>query len=349
MIISMKPDATKEQIDHVCDRIREFNYKVHSIQGEERVVIGVIGTGDVTDCLEAIEVAPGVASAVRISSPYKFVSREFKHERTTIPINGVSIGGDDFAVMAGPCSVETEKQIMEAAEFVASVGGKILRGGAFKPRTSPYDFQGLEEAGLKLLAKARAAHGVAIVTEVMSEPDVPLIAEYADIMQVGARNMQNFALLKALGRCKRPVLLKRGMSSTIKELLMSAEYITAHGNPNIILCERGIRTFETATRNTCDISAVPVLNELTHLPVLVDPSHAAGRQSLVPALARAAVAVGADGIIVEMHPCPEKAMSDGAQSLSFPQFKAMMQDLRPYLDLWKKARASLNATASAAV
>jgi 3-deoxy-7-phosphoheptulonate synthase len=249
--------------------------------------------------------------------------------------------------MAGPCSVENEKQIMDAAECVASVGGKILRGGAFKPRTSPYDFQGLAEEGLKLLAKARAATGLAIVTEVMSEPDVPLIADYADILQVGARNMQNFALLKALGRCQRPILLKRGMSSTIKELLMSAEYVTAHGNPNIILCERGIRTFETATRNTCDISAVPVLNELTHLPVLVDPSHATGRQSLVPALARAAVAIGADGLLVEVHPCPEKAMSDGAQSLSLPQFRAMMRELQPYLDLWKEARTGLNTAAAA--
>jgi 3-deoxy-7-phosphoheptulonate synthase len=339
MIISMKPGATQEQIDHVHERIREFGYKVHSIQGEERVVIGVIGVGDVSDCLEAIEVAPGVASAVRISSPYKFVSKEFKKERTQIPINGTSIGGDEFIVMAGPCSVESERQILDAAEFVASQGGKILRGGAFKPRTSPYDFQGMELEGLKLLAKAREKTGLAIVTEVMSEGDVSLIAEYADIMQVGARNMQNFALLKALGRCQRPVLLKRGLSSTIKELLMSAEYVTAHGNPNVILCERGIRTFETATRNTCDISAVPVLNELTHLPVIVDPSHAAGKQSLVPALARAAVAIGADGMIVEMHPCPEKAMSDGAQSLNFPQFQAMMKQLKPFIELWKDMRA----------
>jgi 3-deoxy-7-phosphoheptulonate synthase len=342
----MKPNATQEQIEHVCERVREFGYKVHSIQGEERVVIGVIGLGDVTACLEAVEVAPGVASAMRISSPFKFVSKEFKPEPTRILINGVSIGGEQFVVMAGPCSVESEAQIMESAEFVASVGGKILRGGAFKPRTSPYDFQGMEVEGLKLLAKARAATGLAIVTEVMSEPDVSLVAEYADIMQVGARNMQNFALLKTLGHCPRPVLLKRGMSSTIKELLMSAEYITAHGNPNVILCERGIRTFETATRNTCDISAVPVLNELTHLPVVVDPSHATGRQSLVPALCRAAVAIGADGLLVEVHPCPEKAMSDGAQSLTFPQFQVMMNELKPYLEIWNEARATQRATAT---
>ena len=339
MIISMRLHATKEEIEHVCERIREFGYKVHSIQGEERVVIGAVGVGDVTACLESLEAAPGVESAVRISAPYKFVSREFKKERTTIPVNGVEVGGSEFAIMAGPCSVESEKQIMETAEAVAATGAKILRGGAFKPRTSPYDFQGLELEGLKLLAKARQATGLAIVTEVMSEQDVEVVAEHANIVQVGARNMQNFMLLKALGRCSRPVLLKRGMSSTIMELLMSAEYITAHGNPNIMLCERGIRTFETATRNTCDIAAVPLLNELTHLPVILDPSHATGKRSLVPALARAAVAVGADGLLIEVHPFPEKAFSDGAQSLTLDQFRALINDLRPYLELWKASRA----------
>ncbi|MGA2475673.1 MAG: 3-deoxy-7-phosphoheptulonate synthase [Terriglobia bacterium] len=339
MIISMRLHATKEEIEHVCERIGEFGYKVHSIQGEERVVIGAVGVGDVTACLESLEAAPGVESAVRISAPYKFVSREFKKERTTIPVNGVEVGGSEFAIMAGPCSVESEKQIMETAEAVAATGAKILRGGAFKPRTSPYDFQGLELEGLKLLAKARQATGLAIVTEVMSEQDVEVVAEHANIMQVGARNMQNFMLLKALGECPRPVLLKRGMSSTIMELLMSAEYITAHGNPNIMLCERGIRTFETATRNTMDIAAVPLLNELTHLPVILDPSHATGKRSLVPALARAAVAVGADGLLIEVHPFPEKAFSDGAQSLTLDQFRTLMNDLRPYLDLWKASRA----------
>ena len=339
MIISMRLHATKEEIEHVCERIGEFGYKVHSIQGEERVVIGAVGVGDVTACLESLEAAPGVESAVRISAPYKFVSREFKKERTTIPVNGVEVGGSEFAIMAGPCSVESEKQIMETAEAVAATGAKILRGGAFKPRTSPYDFQGLELEGLKLLAKARQATGLAIVTEVMSEQDVEVVAEHANIMQVGARNMQNFMLLKALGECPRPVLLKRGMSSTIMELLMSAEYITAHGNPNIMLCERGIRTFETATRNTMDIAAVPLLNELTHLPVILDPSHATGKRSLVPALARAAVAVGADGLLIEVHPFPEKAFSDGAQSLTLDQFRALTNDLRPYLELWKASRA----------
>jgi len=273
------------------------------------------------------------------------VSREFKAERTRIAVNGVEIGGDEFVVMAGPCSVESAQQIMETAEAVAGAGAKILRGGAFKPRTSPYDFQGLELEGLKLLARARAATGLAIVTEVLSERDVERVAEYANIIQVGARNMQNYALLKALGKCPRPVLLKRGMSSTLKELLMSAEYLTAHGNPNVMLCERGIRTFETATRNTCDLGAVAVLNELTHLPVIVDPSHATGKQSLVPAVSRAAVAIGADGLLVEVHPCPEKAFSDGPQSLNLEQFRRMMRDLKPYLRLWKETRVAAAATA----
>ena len=337
----MRPHATRQEIDHVCERIAEFGYKVHSIEGDERVVIGVVGMGDVTACLESLEATPGVESAMRISAPYKFVSREFKHERSAIRVNGVEIGGGEFVVTAGPCSVESEKQIMETAEGVASAGARMLRGGAFKPRTSPYDFQGLELEGLKLLRKAKQATGLSILTEVMSDSDVDMVAEYADCMQVGARNMQNFALLKSLGACGRPVLLKRGMSATIKELLMSAEYVVAHGNPNVILCERGIRTFETYTRNTCDIAAVPALNELTHLPVILDPSHATGKRSLIPALCRAGVAIGADGLVLEVHPCPEKAFSDGAQSLKLPDFAQLMRDLQPYLRLWKEARAPL--------
>ena len=340
MIISMRPHATRAEIDHVCERIQEFGYKVHSIEGEERVVIGVVGVGDVTACLESLEATPGVERAMRISAPYKFVSREFRRERSAIKVNGTAVGADEFIVMAGPCSVESERQIMETAEGVAAAGAKMLRGGAFKPRTSPYDFQGLELEGLKLLRKAREATGLAIITEIMSDRDVDLVAEYADCMQVGARNMQNFSLLKSLGGCGRPVLLKRGMSSTIKELLMSAEYIVAHGNPNVILCERGIRTFETATRNTCDIAAIPVLNELTHLPVVLDPSHATGKRSLVPAVSRAGVAIGADGLILEVHPCPEKAVSDGAQSLTLQGFRQMMEDLEPYIRLWSESRAA---------
>jgi 3-deoxy-7-phosphoheptulonate synthase len=337
----MRPHATRAEIEHVCERIREFGYRVHSIEGEERVVIGVVGVGDVTACLESLEATPGVESAVRISAPYKFVSREFKREDSAIRVNGLEIGGDEFIVMAGPCSVENEKQIMETAEGVAAAGARMLRGGAFKPRTSPYDFQGMEKEGLKLLRKAKEATGLGIITEVMSDRDVDLVAEYADCMQVGARNVQNFALLKSLGGCQRPVLLKRGMSCTIKELLMSAEYIVAHGNPNVLLCERGIRTFETATRNTCDIAAVPVLNELTHLPVILDPSHATGKRSLVPAISRAGVAVGADGLIVEVHPCPEKAVSDGAQSLTLQDFRKMMESLKPYIQLWKESRPAM--------
>jgi len=342
----MRPHATKQEIDHVRERICELGFRVHSIEGDERVVIGVVGVGgDVEACLESLEATPGVERAVRISVPYKFVSREFRKEKTIIRAGKAEIGGDRFVTMAGPCSVESEKQIMESAEAVASAGAKILRGGAFKPRTSPYDFQGLEEEGLKLLAKAREATGLAIITEVMSDRDVDLVAHYADILQIGARNMQNFALLKVLGKCGRPVLLKRGLSSTIKELLMSAEYIVAHGNPQVMLCERGIRTFETATRNTCDISAIPVLNELTHLPVILDPSHAVGKRSLVPPLAKAGVAVGADGMIVEVHPCPEKAVSDGAQSLTIPGFREMMAQLSPYIKLWKQERMAEMAVA----
>jgi 3-deoxy-7-phosphoheptulonate synthase len=341
MIISMKLHSTRREIDEVTEQVKRFGYKVHSIEGEERVVIGVVGVGDVTACMESIEAMPQVDKVVRISAPYKFVSKEFRKEKTRIRVNGTAIGGEEFVVMAGPCSVESEEQILRAAEGVAKAGAKLLRGGAFKPRTSPYDFQGMEEEGLKLLRKAKQATGLAIVTEVMSDRDVDLVAEYADVMQIGARNMQNFMLLKALGKCGRPILLKRGLSSTLKELLMSAEYIVAHGNPDVILCERGIRTFETATRNTCDISAIPVLNELTHLPVILDPSHATGKRSLVPAMARAGVAVGADGLMVEVHPAPEKAMSDGAQSLDLPQFAKMMRDLEPYVALWRELRRAV--------
>lgn len=346
MIISMRLHATREEIDEVRAQVARFGYKVHSIEGEERVVIGVVGVGDVTACLESVEAMPQVESVTRISAPYKFVSREFRKERTRIRVGDTEIGGDTFVVMAGPCSVESEQQIMRAAEGVAKAGAKLLRGGAFKPRTSPYDFQGMEEEGLKLLRKAREVTGLGIVTEVMSDRDVDLIAEYADVMQVGARNMQNFMLLKALGKCGRPVLLKRGLSSTVKELLMSAEYIVAHGNPEVMLCERGIRTFETVTRNTCDIAAIPALNELTHLPVILDPSHATGKRSLVPALARAGVAIGADGLIIEVHPAPEKAVSDGAQSLDIAQFTQLMEDLQPYTELWERSRTLKTAVAA---
>jgi 3-deoxy-7-phosphoheptulonate synthase len=339
MIISMRKNATRNEIDTVIQRIEEFGYKIHTIEGEERVVIGAIGVGDTSACIESLEAMDYVEKAVRISAPYKFVSREFKKNRTVIQVGqGVEVGNSSFVLMAGPCSVESEKQILASAELAAKGGARVLRGGAFKPRTSPYDFQGMEEEGLKLLAKAREHTGLAIVTEVMSDADVPMIASYADIMQVGARNMQNFSLLKALGKCGKPVLLKRGLSSTIKELLMSAEYIVAHGNNDVMLCERGIRTFETATRNTCDIAACALLRELTHLPVILDPSHATGKRSLVPPLCRAAVAIGVDGLIVEIHPAPEKAISDGAQSLDPVQYLRMTEELQPYIRLWKEQR-----------
>src|SRR5499425_257294 len=346
MIISMRLRSTREEIDEVCAIVKHHGYKVHSIEGEERVVIGVVGVGDVTPCMESVEALPQVEKVVRITAPYKFVSKEFRKGKTRIRVNGTEIGGDEFVVIAGPCSVESEEQIMRSAEAVVKAGAKLLRGGAFKPRTSPYDFQGLEEEGLRLLQKAKKATGLGIVTEVMGDRDVDLVAHYADVMQVGARNMQNFMLLKALGKCGRPVLLKRGLSSTVKELLMSAEYITAHGNAEVILCERGIRTFETITRNTCDIAAIPALNELTHLPVILDPSHATGKRSLIPALSRAGVAIGADGLIVEVHPCPEKAVSDGAQSLTIGGFREMMAELKPYIRLWSETRAAETAAAT---
>jgi len=271
-------------------------------------------------------------------SCFDLVAKTDTRSRTVVRVRDLEIGGDDFVVMAGPCAVESETQLLQTAEAVARAGASILRGGAYKPRSSPYAFQGLGVEGLKLLGKAREQTGLAIVTEAMSEEDVELIAEYADIMQVGTRSMENYALLEALGQCGRPVLLKRGMTATIEELMRSAQVIVMAGNPDVILCERGIRTFETATRNTLDVAAVPVLKTVSHLPVIVDPSHAAGVRSLVPVLARAAIVVGADGLLVEVHPCPEQAMSDGDQSLTFAEFRRMMRDLQPYLELQQEAR-----------
>ena len=340
MIISIRQGATKEQVEHVCNRIEELGFKVRSIQGDERVVIAAVGIGDVTHAIESLRSLPDVESAVPISAPYKIVSRQVKNERTVITLpNGGSFGGDTFGVIAGPCSVETEAQIMATAQQVAKCGAKFLRGGAYKPRSSPYSFQGLEEEGLKLLQKAGKETGLATVTEVMTVTNVDLVAEYADVLQIGARNIQNFPLLKEVGRITRPVVLKRGLSCTVEELLLSAEYIVSHGNPNVVLCERGIRTFETATRNTLDIQAVPVLNRMTHLPIILDPAHSSGKRALIPPLTRAAVAVGADGLMVEVHPEPEKAWSDGAQSLTFAEFEKMMNELKPYIELWKQDRA----------
>lgn len=326
MIVSMLPNATPEQIDHVCDKIKSFGYSVHPIQGEERVVIGAIGDGKDKDrIISVMESVPGVESVIPILQPFKLVGRELKKEKTIIKLDGLTLGGDQFVVMAGPCSVESREQILLTAKAVKAAGAKVLRGGAFKPRTSPYDFQGLEEEGLKLLAEAREKTGLKIVTEIITPENIELVNEYTDIFQVGARNMQNFALLKKLGKVSKPVLLKRGMMSTVKELLMSAEYIVSQGNPNVILCERGIRTFETYTRNTLDISAIPALKQLSHLPVIVDPSHGTGKRSLIAPVSKAAVAVGADGLIVEVHPNPEEAFSDGQQSLLPNEFAEMME------------------------
>jgi 3-deoxy-7-phosphoheptulonate synthase len=331
MIIVMKQGASREDLTEVKKRIRELGYKPHVIHGETRDVVGAVGDERGKAVLQALESMSGVESVVPILKPYKLASREVKPEQSLVEISPeVTIGGDDLLVMAGPCSVESEAQIVETARAVKAAGARVLRGGAFKPRTSPYSFQGMEEDGLKLLALARQETGLPIVTEVVNPRDVELVARYADIMQVGARNVQNFALLKMLGQLDKPVLLKRGMATTIQEFLMSAEYILAEGNRRVILCERGIRTFETATRNTLDISAIPVLKEQTHLPVVIDPSHATGHASLVPSMCYAAVAAGADGLIVEVHPCPEKAASDGPQSLRPADFAAVMEKVRQF-------------------
>ncbi len=328
MIVVMKKKATDAQIDQVIEWIESVGYRTHPSRGVERSIIGAVGDERGKGQLKSVENLPGVEKVVPILKPYKLASREFSEADTVIPVGDMRIGGPSFVVMAGPCSVESEEQLMESAYIVCKGHAQILRGGAFKPRTSPYSFQGMEEEGLKLLKKASERTGLPVVTEVMNTTEVDLVASYADIVQIGARNVQNFALLKRVGQIRKPVLLKRGMMTTIEELLMSAEYILDSGNDQVILCERGIRTFETATRNTLDLSAVPVLKGLTHLPVIVDPSHAAGHWRYVIPLARAAVAVGADGIIIEVHPEPEKAVSDGAQSLKPEKFYRMMEELR---------------------
>ncbi len=333
MIITMRAGASDEQINHVCARIREFGYVPHVIRGAERTVVAAVGHGDKKEHIESMKSADGVEDAFPILQPFKLVSKEVKKQKTAIRVGDLTIGDGGFIVMAGPCSVETRDQLFATAEAVVAAGARILRGGAFKPRTSPYDFQGLEEDGLRLLAEARDRTGLKVITEVVNTEDVELVAQYADILQVGARNMQNFALLKKLGAVNKPVMLKRGLSATIKEFLLSAEYIVTNGNPDVMLCERGIRTFETATRNTLDIAAVPLLNELSHLPVIVDPSHATGKRSLVRPLAKAAVAVGADGLMAEVHPCPEEAWSDGPQSLRPEEFALMMKELEPHIEL----------------
>lgn len=328
MIVVMKKNTTSAQVANVTVRIEQFGYQVHISEGEERTIIGVIGNGRPLD-RDQIERMDGVEQTVPILRPFKLASRDFHPQDTVVKVNGVSVGGKQLVVMAGPCAVESYDQLLETARAVKEAGACVLRGGAFKPRTSPYSFQGLGEKGLRFLAEARKETGLAVVTEVMEPQMVPLVTTYADILQIGARNMQNYALLHAVGEAQRPVLLKRGMMSTIEELLMAAEYILSHGNDRIILCERGIRTFERYTRNSLDISAVPLLKQLSHLPVVVDPSHSTGKWELVEPVSRAAVAAGADGLIIEVHPRPEEALSDGAQSLKPARFAKLMQGLRP--------------------
>ena len=328
MIISMKIGATQEEVNHVCERLGEFGYKAHTIYGEERVVIGAVGRAEHKEqAMQSIEAAPGVESVMSISQPFKFVSKEFR-QKSIVKVNGWEIGGPDFIVIAGPCSVESEEQILATAEAVKRAGAHILRGGAFKPRTSPYSFQGLGKKGLQLLARAREETGLLIVTEAIDSEGVDLVAEVADIIQIGARNMQNYSLLKAAGRAKKPVLLKRGLAATITELLLSAEYLFAEGNRQVILCERGIRGFDPATRNVFDLTAIPVVHKLSHLPIVADPSHGTGLRDKVTPMARAAIAAGADGLLIEVHPRPERALSDGAQSLNPEQFSELMNQCR---------------------
>jgi 3-deoxy-7-phosphoheptulonate synthase len=328
MIIVCETKATEAQISGLQQAIREAGLQVHRSDGSEYTVLGVVGDRNRLD-IGAFSLMPGVRNVVPVSTPYKLTSREFHPEDSVVQVGDAAlVGSAEVAVMAGPCAVESVEQIESSAEFVARSGGRILRGGAFKPRSSPYSFQGLGLEGLKMLRQAADHWGLAVVTEVMTIEQIDLVCQYADLLQVGARNMQNYPFLTALGQTKKPVLLKRGQAATIQEWLMSAEYILTEGNPDVILCERGIRTFETATRNTLDLSAVPVIKHLSHLPIIVDPSHAVGDRRFVVAMARAAVAAGADGVLVEIHPDPDKALSDGPQSLNFDEFGALMNRCR---------------------
>jgi 3-deoxy-7-phosphoheptulonate synthase len=328
MIINMSADATQEEIAHVIERIEELGFRVHVSQGAERTLIGAIGKNDNRPELEALRAAPGVENVIPITHPFKLVSRQLKHDTTVVNIRDIKVGGDGVVVIAGPCSVESREQLLETARAVKASGATMLRGGAYKPRTSPYDFQGLGVEGLKYLKEAREETNLPIVTEVLANEDVDIVAEYADVLQVGARNMQNFSLLRRLAQVPNPILLKRGPSATVKEWLLAAEYLLAGGNQNVMLCERGIKSFETDTRNTLDLAGAVLAKELSHLPIIIDPSHATGRRSLVPALAKAAIAAGADGLIIEVHPCPERALSDGPQSLDLNGFDKLMQDFR---------------------
>lgn len=327
MVIVMQNHAKDEDIDETVRQVQAMGYGVNLSRGEERTVIGVLGDERPLDW-EHLELLPGVERVVRILKPFKLASRDARPENSIVRIGNVAIGGEEITFIAGPCAVESREQIISTARAVKNAGAHALRGGAYKPRSSPYSFQGMAEEGLKLLAEARDATGLPVVTEVMAIEQVEIVAKYADMLQIGARNMQNFPLLQAVGKCDRPVLLKRGMSATVEEWLMAAEYLLASGNSRVVLCERGIRTFETATRNTTDINAVPVVKRLSHLPVIVDPSHSTGKWEYIGAISRAAIAAGADGLIIEVHPHPDQALSDGAQSLKPELFAEMVQQVR---------------------
>lgn len=325
MLVVMQHSATDAQISAVVERLAQMGFRAERLPGSERTAIGIMGNTGYVDA-DALAHLPGVKELIHVTKPYKLVSREFHPDNTVVRVGDVRVG-EEFVVIAGPCAVESEAQILEAARGVKAAGAQLLRGGAFKPRTTPYSFQGLGVEGLKLLAKAREETGLPVVTELLSEEHLDVVSQYADVLQIGARNMQNFELLKAVGKTKKPVLLKRGLSAKLEEFLLAAEYILNEGNPNVILCERGIRTFETATRNTLDLNIVPLVKELSHLPILVDPSHGTGLHSLVAPLSKAAKAVGADGLIIEVHPRPEEALSDGKQSLNVAHFTQLMNEL----------------------
>jgi len=335
MIINMRERATDEQIQHIIDRVKEAGFQAHVTRGVERTIVAAVGSGGRRHELEALAAAAGVEEVVPIAQPFKLVSRQVKPQRSVVEVDGVGIGDGSFTVIAGPCSVESSEQLFSTARAVKAAGARLLRGGAYKPRTSPYEFQGLGVEALKLLRQVRQEIGLPVVTEVMSTEDVDLICEHADMLQVGARKMQNFALLRRLAKVEKPILLKRGPSASVKEWLLAAEYLLAGGNRNVVLCERGIKTFETETRNTLDLASVALARELSHLPVIADPSHGTGRRSLIPPMSRAAAALGADGLIVEVHPCPERALSDGPQSLDFEGFNSLMRGLQePLRPVW---------------
>lgn len=329
MIVEMRKGASQEQVDHVVERAHSFGFEVQLNLGTDKTVVALLGSDTGKASTDVFEVLPGVASVSRIMKPYKLASREFNPRPSKIKVGGVEIGGQRVVVMAGPCAVESEQQLMETARAVKKLGGSVVRGGAFKPRTSPFAFQGLEMEGLKILAKVKSDLGIPVITEVVDIQNIESVAKHVDILQVGARNMQNFALLKELGKLKHPILLKRGLSATVTEWLTAADYLLAEGNRKVILCERGIRTFEDSTRFALDITSIAVVKRFSHLPIIVDPSHAAGHSAYVPSIAKAAIAAGADGILVEVHPNPEEALVDGLQSLSVPAFERLMAELRP--------------------